>query len=116
MDNKVRYATAAGVALLAIGMALRGLADQEGLQIVLLLPTFLIVGFVAAGAKRGFLLGFVLALLFALVNNLLVFPGNVSFDNASVAIAVLLLSFLFPALIAGGLASLDGLVGKRVFK
>jgi len=105
-----------GGALLLLGMALRGLADQEGLQIILLIPTFLVVGLLATGAKRGFLLAFVMTVVFAVVNNLLFTIENLKPDNVSMAIAMLLLNVLFPALIAGVLAALGGLVGKRVFK
>ena len=64
MENRIIYAVISGAALFAVAIALRLNASQEGLQIILSFIAPLIVGIVAIGIKRGFILGFVLDLIY----------------------------------------------------
>jgi len=117
MDKKQIYAIIVGVILFAVGIALRT-ANQEGLQIILSFIIPLVVGAVATGVKRGFLLGSTLFLLFSIASIAFFSPENLqaAASDASVAMAVILFSFVVPALIGGALGAIGGFIGKRLFK
>ncbi len=112
LDNRVIYAVIVGVALSAVVMALRSLG-MEGPQTILFYATFFLVGLVATGVKRGFLLGFVLSLAVTFVMSVAEAPQVLS--DMNVVMAILKFS-LFAAVICGALGAVGGLIGKRVFK
>jgi len=114
LDNRIIYAAIVGAVLFALGIALRLFANQEGLQLILFFVTSFFVGIVVVGIKRGFLLSFVLAFIFALVNNLILSPGV--FNDPNVAAAVIIFLGLLPSLIGGALGAVGGVVGRRIFK
>lgn len=118
MDKKIWYAVIVGVVLSVFGMSLRGFAKAEGPQLILFFLTFFIIGIFATGARRSFLLGFVLALIYALVNTLIFSLENftAAAGSVSTALAILLIGFLVPSLAAGVLSALGGLIGNRVFR
>jgi len=113
MDKKIVYAVIVGVALFALGMTLRIFANQEGPQIILFFITFLVVGLIATGVKRGLLLSFVLSLILSFASNAILSPQV--FDDINVVMALLVFS-LIASLMCAALGAVGGLVGKRIFK
>lgn len=113
MDNKMIYAIVVGIILFGIVMALRLLANQEGLSLILFYITFFIVGLVATGIKRGSILGFSLGLVLAIIQTAISQPEF--FNNADFAMAQLLFSIV-GALIASALGAIGGLIGKKTLK
>jgi len=116
MDRKFIYAVIVGVVLFAVGVSLRLFANQEGLQVILFFITAFVIGVVATGVKRGFLLSFVLSLIYGIVNTAIFMPEAftaVSDINVALAFVVLL---LINAAIAGAIGAVGGFLGKRIFK
>jgi len=107
------YAVIVGAVLFVIGIALKTFANQEGLQIILFFITAFIIGLVAVGIKRGFILSFALSFVFALVNALVTSPGI--FNDPNVIAAVVML-FLINSIIGGAIGAAGGFIGGRVFK
>jgi len=111
LDNKIVYAVIVGVALSAVVMALRSMG-MEGPQTILFFATFFLVGLVATGAKRGFLLSFVLSLAASFAMNV---DGALQvFSDINIVMAILMFSAVSAA-ICGALGAVGGLIGKRVF-
>ena len=109
----------AGIVVFAFGTVLELFANQDGLQIILFFVAF-IVGIVVTGVGRGLLLGFVFSILFAAVNTAVFSPETfkAATGDVSVALAIVMLVFLFPALIGGELNAIGarGFLGKRMSK
>ena len=116
MSRRVFYALIVGSLLFACGTALRVLAHQEGLQILLYYITLFVVGVIAATVRRGFLLGFALSFALAFVS-LAVFSPEAVMDlsHASIALAFLTITVINSA-IGGALSAVGGLVGKKIVK
>ena len=112
MDKKIVYAVIVGVALSAVAMALRSMS-MEGPSTILFFATFFLVGLVATGAKRGFLLSFVLSLVVSFVMNV---GGALQIlSDFNIVMAVLMFSAVSAA-VCGALGAVGGLIGKRFFK
>jgi len=88
------------------------------LQLILFFITPFIIGVVATGVKRGFLLAFVLSIFYGIANIAIVSPENFRavFADINVALTVILLLIILPSLIGGALSAVGGLLGKRMFK
>ncbi len=114
MQKRTVYAIVIGAILFTLGIVLKKVADQEGPQILLFFLTFLVMGVVAGGVKRSFLLGLVMGVIFTLING--VVNITLSFQNASVAVASIIIGVIIPSLIGSGLSALGGLVGRKLFK
>ena len=112
MDKKIVYAVIVGVALSAVVGALSSMG-MEGPQTILFFATFFLVGLVATGAKKGFLLSFVLSLVVSFVMN--VGGAFQILSDINIVMAVLMFSAVSAA-IYGALGAVGGLIGKRVFK
>lgn len=102
--------------LFVLGIALQVFGNQEGLRIILFFLTPLIVGIVATGVKRGFLLGFGLSFIFAIIGTLALSPDQVNaMRDINVALAFIILA-LITSVIDGALGAVGGFIGGRVFK
>jgi len=116
MNRKIVYAAIVGAVLFALGMALQMFANQGELRIILFFVTLFIVGVVATGVKRSFLLRFVLSLALTLVNIAVLAPETFrALSNASVAAAFILLALINSA-IGEALSAAGGFLSKRLFK
>lgn len=116
MDKKIIYAVVVGIILFALGIALRIFANAEGPSLILFYATFFIVGFVATGVKRGFILSFALAIIFASVTIAVFMPETfTSAQDINVMFAVIVF-ILIAAVIGGILGAVGGFLGKRIFK
>lgn len=104
------YAVVVGAALFALGFALNVLTHQEGLQLIIYLTTSFIIGFVAVGIKRGFILTLILVLIYANSGRWVI--SSEIFNDLNVVAAVFLTS-LMDALLGAALEALGGFLGRR---
>lgn len=117
MNKRTRRAAIVGAVLLAFGWLFRVIGNQEGVQILLFFPTFVLVGVVAAGVKRAMGISVTLASVAALVSNLTGpdAPQGALKDPNQLA-ALVIFFVLIPALVAGGLGAIGGLIGRVAFR
>jgi hypothetical protein len=112
LDKRLFVAVIIGGALFTIGFAISTLVLNEGLQLILYFITSFIIGFVAVGIKRGFILTFVLVLIYANIASWVTTPKIL---NDLTVVAGVFLASLTDALVGASLGTLGGYVGKRVF-
>jgi MFS family permease len=116
VDKKVVYAIVIAVLIFAIGTALQKFANNEGAKLILFFVGLFAAGFIVTGVKRGFLLGFILAIAFTIANMAILSPESFgALSDVNVALAFILLT-LINALIAAVLAAVGGFLGKRILK
>jgi len=116
MDNKIVYAIIIGVVLFVAGTSLGIFTNQEGLQLLLFFLTSFVIGFVATGVKRGFLLAFAISFLYLIISIAIRSQGTLdAMSNTNVLFAVILLTLINSA-ISGVLGALGGFLGKRILK
>lgn len=110
------YAVIVAAALYAAVIALHISTNRQELNpIFLLIPSF-IVGIVAVGVKRGFLFGFALTLIFALIGVSILSPEMLrAFSDPNVGAAIAIIFLIYSA-IGGALGAVGGFVGGKVFK
>jgi hypothetical protein len=88
--------------------------DLAGAQLILMLATPFVVGFLSEGAKRGLLLGFLISFVMLIVEEVVLQPA--AFADPNVVMAIILMMALPFALISAGLGVAGGFVGGKVFK
>lgn len=118
MDNRLLSAAILGTILFTLGITLGLYTDLEGLRLTMLYITPLVIGIVAANIKRGFILGFVLSLVFLFISaSLGLWPGVplALTRNPSIVIAVVTLTWISIA-IGGALGALGGFLGRQAVR
>jgi uncharacterized membrane protein YeaQ/YmgE (transglycosylase-associated protein family) len=112
LDKRIFLAVIIGAALFTIDSTLGTIAHQESLQLILYFITSFIIGFLAVGIKRGFILTFVLVLIYANIASWVTSP---SIFNDYNAVASVFLATLIDALVGAALGAFGGFVGTKVF-
>ena len=116
MDKRIIYAVIVGAVLFAAVIALHVFTNKKELNpIFLLIPSF-IVGIVAVGFKRGFLMSFALTLIFAIVGVSILQPEMLRGINDPNVVATFAIFFLIYSAIGGILGAVGGFAGRKIFK
>ena len=115
MNRRTIFAVVVGVIMYSLLIVLASIQkDLTGAQLILMLATPFVIGFVAVGVKKGLMLGFLVSFVMLIVEIVVIQPG--AFANPNVAAAIILMMAMPWALISTGLGALGGFLGKRVFK
>ena len=88
--------------------------DLMGSQLVFMLTTPFVIGFLSGGVKRGLLLRFLIPFIMLIVKEVALQSG--AFADPNVAMTVILIMALPFALISTGLGAAGGFLDRRLFK
>jgi len=115
MNARIVFASIVGILMYALVIVLASIqGDLTGPQLVLMLATPFVIGFLSGGVKRGLLLGFLIPFIMLIAEGVTLQPG--AFADPNVAMAVILMMALPFALISAGLGAAGGFLGRRLFK
>ncbi len=115
MNIRTISAVVAGIIMYVLIIALASVQrDLTGPQLVLMLATPFVIGFLSGGVKRGLMFGFLIPFIMLIAEGVILQPG--AFADPNVAMAVILMMALPFALISAGLGAAGGFLGRRLFK
>ena len=83
-------------------------------QLILMLATPFVIGFLSGGAKDGLILGFIVPFVTIIVEVFILQPGV--FANPNVALATVIMMALPWGLISAGLGAAGGFAGRKAFR
>ena len=113
LDKRIIYAATIGAILFVIDFVVSVQAHQQGVQLVLYLIASLSIGFVVQGIKRGFILTFVLVLVYA---NAATWATSFGILRHFSSVAGVFSATLIDALVGAVFGALGGFAGARVKK
>jgi mannose/fructose/N-acetylgalactosamine-specific phosphotransferase system component IIC len=115
MKMRIVSAILVGIVLYAIVIVLASIQRDLTLpQLILMLITPFVIGFLAGGVKNGLILGFTVPFVMLIVEVAVLQPGV--FSDPNVALAAVLMTALPFGLISAGLGAAGGFAGRRAFK
>ena len=115
MDKKIIYALIVGIVMYLLLIYLAYVQrDLTGSQLVLMLATPFVVGFLSGGVKKGLVIGFGVSFVMLLLEVMVIQWG--AFTDPNVVMAIIVMMVLPFALISAGLGTAGGLLGRRIFK
>ena len=115
MNMKTVSAVVVGIAMYVLLIVLASIQrDLTLAQLVLMLATPFVIGFLSGGVKKGLMLGFLISFVMLIVEVVVLQSGR--FADLNVVVATVLMMALPFGLISAGLGAAGGFVGKKMFK
>ena len=115
MDKKIIYALIVGIVMYLLLIYLAYVQrDLTGSQLVLMLATPFVVGFLSGGVKKGLVIGFGVSFVMLLLEVMVIQWG--AFTDPNVVMAIIVMMVLPFALISAGGGAAGGCLCRRIFK
>ena len=110
LNNRILYSVVVGSLLLVLGTVIQLFVNIELLQAILFLPIFFVVGVVTANPRQGFLVSFLLSIVYYFISILLFW------DLAELSILALILFIGMNSMFSGLFGSVGGFFGEVLKK
>lgn len=115
MNKRTISAVAVGIIMYALLIALAyAQRDLTLAQLVLMLATPFVIGFLSGGIKKGLMLGFLISLVMFTIEVMVIQQGILA--DVNVALTVIIMMVLPLVLISAGLGAVGGFAGKKLLK
>jgi uncharacterized membrane protein len=115
MKLRTLSAIAVGIVMYAFVIVLASAQKDLTLpQLILMLATPFVIGFLVGGVKNGLIFGFIISFVMLIIEAVVLQPS--AFSDPNRAMATILMMALPFGLISAGLGAAGGLAGRKVFK
>ncbi len=115
MKLRTLSAIVVGIVMYALVIVLASIQKDLTLpQLILMLATPFVIGFLAGGVKNGLIFGFIVSFVMLIVEAVVLQPS--AFADPNRAMATILMMALPFGLISAGLGAAGGFAGSKVFK